>query len=292
MAQRQSCSTNLYDEFNQGDLDDDDYNNPPTLKLADDVFERDDSEDEEDKEDSEEQNACLRMQFKMDTSKKIGKKTTSNASKPGKKDNKKTGRKVVWPNEVLEDLVDVTAEYEDFKRKLIFTNIPNSKNSYVYNKVIEKVRDRMEKRKDEFKFMLEQTRNKFKKLIAVCKTAALTIKTASGITRFQDQRDFGKWFPKLFALVKSRDSSQPEQAIELPSADSAAISSHKRTVNNNEQALGEDNNGSTATEDVVDASGSEVQSVPVKDLFVPVKGNKRVKKSLQHVVIYHLQTAS
>ena len=66
----------------------------------------------------------------------------------------------------------------------------------------------------------------------------------------------------------------------LNSADSAAISSHKRTVNNNEQALGEDHNGSTATvaDDVVDASGSEVQSVPVKDLFLPVKGNKRVKK--------------
>ena len=45
-------------------------------------------------------------------------------------------------------------------------------------------------------------------------------------------------------------------------------------------------------DDVVDASGSEVQSVPVKDSFVPVKGNKRVKKSLQHVLTYHLQTAS
>ena len=223
MAQRQSCSTNLYDEFDQDDLDDDDYNNPPTLKLADDVFERDDSEDEEDKEDSDERNARFRMQFKMDTSKKIGKKTKSNASKRGKKDNKKTGRKAVWPNEVLEDLVDVIAEDEDFKRKLIFTNVPNSKNSYVYNKVIEKVGDRMEKRGDEFEFTLEQTRNKFKKLIAVCKTAALTIKTASGITRFQDQCDLGKWFQKLFALVKSKDSSQPEQAIELPSADSAAF---------------------------------------------------------------------
>ena len=164
MAQRQSCSTNVYDEFDQDDLDEDDCNNPRTLKLTDDVFERDDSEDEEDKEDSNEQNACLlRMQFKMDNSKKIGKKTKSNASKPGKKDNKKTGCKAVWPNEVLEDLVDVIAEDEVFKRKLIFINVPNSKNSYVYNKVIEKVRDRMEKRGDEFEFTLEQTRNKFKK---------------------------------------------------------------------------------------------------------------------------------
>ena len=81
-------------------------------------------------------------------------------------------------------------------------------------------------------------------------------------------------------MVKSRESSQPEQTIELPSTDSAAIFSHKRTVNNNAQALGEDNNGSTTTvaDNVVDASGSEVQSVPVKDLFVPIKGNRRVKK--------------
>ena len=82
-------STNLHDE---DDLDDNDYNNPPTLKLADDVFERDDSEDEEDKEDSDEQNVLLRTQFKMDTSKKIGKKIKSNASKP---DKNKTIRKLV-----------------------------------------------------------------------------------------------------------------------------------------------------------------------------------------------------
>ena len=156
MAQRQSCRTNIYDEFDQDDLDDDDNNNPPTLKLADDVFEGDDSKDEEDKEDSDEQNDCLCMQFKMDNSKKIRKKTKSNASKPGKKDNNKTGRKAVWPNEVLEDLVGVIAEDEDFKRKLIFTNVPNSKNSYVYTKLLRKLET--EWRKEEMNLSLHWSR--------------------------------------------------------------------------------------------------------------------------------------
>ena len=40
------------------------------------------------------------------------------------------------------------------------------------------------------------------------------MKNASGIKRFQENRGLGDWFKALFPLVKSRDSCQPDQAIE------------------------------------------------------------------------------
>ena len=42
----------------------------------------------------------------------------------------------------------------------------------------------------------------------------MTIKCASGIKRFQEDKNLGKWFNQLYPLVKSRESAQPEQAIE------------------------------------------------------------------------------
>ena len=57
-------------------------------------------------------------------------------------------------------------------------------------------------------------RTKFKKCISECKNAAMTIKTGAGIKRFQDSQGYGKWFLTLFAVVKTRESCQPQQAIE------------------------------------------------------------------------------
>lgn len=53
-----------------------------------------------------------------------------------------------------------------------------------------------------------------KKCISDWKKAALTIKTASGIKKFHNEKGYGGWFNQLFALVKTRDSCQPEKAIE------------------------------------------------------------------------------
>ena len=64
---------------------------------------------------------------------------------------------------------------------------------------------------------MNQVRNKLKKLISECKKAALTIETATGIDRFQEKKIYGPWFALLFALVKTRDSCQPERAI-VPTA--------------------------------------------------------------------------
>lgn len=72
-------------------------------------------------------------------------------------------------------------------------------------------------------------RTKFKWCVSVCKKVALTIQTATGIKRFIEEKGYGKWFDGLFPLIKSRDSCQPEQAIE-PSA-SVSSSSTSTPVN-------------------------------------------------------------
>ena len=45
----------------------------------------------------------------------------------------------------------------------------------------------------------------------------MTIKTETGIERFQNDKGYGKWFDWLFLFVKTRDSFQPHMAVE-PSA--------------------------------------------------------------------------
>ena len=45
----------------------------------------------------------------------------------------------------------------------------------------------------------------------------MTIKTATGIEHFQNEKGYGKWFDLLFPLVKTQDSCQPDMAVE-PSA--------------------------------------------------------------------------
>ena len=60
-------------------------------------------------------------------------------------------------------------------------------------------------------------RNEFKWCVSTCKKICLTVKTASSITRFIEDKGYGRWFNLLYALVKTRDSCKPENACE-PSA--------------------------------------------------------------------------
>ena len=69
-------------------------------------------------------------------------------------------------------------------------------------------------------FTFPQLRSKFKKCVSFCKQAALTQQTATGIKCFQEDRGFGNWFKALFEVVKTRDSYQPEQALEPSTSNS------------------------------------------------------------------------
>ena len=70
-------------------------------------------------------------------------------------------------------------------------------------------------------------RTKFKRCVAKCKKLALTIKTAPGVKRIQDERGYGQWFNQSFSLVKSRGSCNPELSEEASSSRSASSVSTK-----------------------------------------------------------------
>ena len=100
-----------------------------------------------------------------------------------------------------------------YQRKLIFTNTKNQ-NGDIYEMLLTKLKKRALERGDEIIFTVTQLRTKFKKCISECKRAALTLKTAKGIKRLQEDCGFGQWFNLLFAIVKTRDSCQRGMAWE------------------------------------------------------------------------------
>ena len=143
-----------------------------------------------------------------------------------KKKTKKTkGRKAAWSETLFNDLVDIIVSDEYFRQRLILTNKRNQKNGLIYSKVLEELTTRAKARGENVPFSAVQLRTKFKKAIGECKKAALTIRSGSGIKRFQSEKGYGHWFDQLFALVKTRDSCQPEQAIEPSTAATTESSS-------------------------------------------------------------------
>ena len=101
---------------------------------------------------------------------------------------KKAGRSS-WKEEEIADMVDIVCNSEYYKKKIIFTNSKNSKNNDVYSKLQKDLQERLSARGQEFQFAVAQVRNKLKQLISECKKAALTVKTATGIDRFQEQKN-------------------------------------------------------------------------------------------------------
>ena len=97
-----------------------------------------------------------------------------------------------------------------------------------------------------------------------CREAALKIKKSSGIKRFQEEKQFGSWFNKLFAVVKSMDSCQPEQLLEPDCADDDLTSDKTRPDHNDEAG------SSSSPETVLNKK---------RKLFVPIhETNKKAKK--------------
>ena len=127
---------------------------------------------------------------------------------------KRVGRKAQWPESLLADMLDIIVTNDYFKRQLIFVNSKNQKNGEVYLKVLDQLIEQAKTRGEEVPFNATQLRTKFKKIVGECKKAALVMKTSTGIRRFQEEHGYGAWFDQLFALVKTRDSCQPEQPIE------------------------------------------------------------------------------
>lgn len=138
-----------------------------------------------------------------------------NKTPKGKKISKnKGGRKAKWSQSLLGDLVDIIISSDSYKKKLIFTNTKNQHNGAIYEEILRTLKERASERGEEVPFNNVQLRTKFKKAVAECKKAALTIKTATGIKRFIEEKGYGSWFNALFAIVKTRDACRPELSVE------------------------------------------------------------------------------
>lgn len=130
----------------------------------------------------------------------------------------KRGRKASWNEEQITDMIDIIVNDEGLVNKLVFTNTKKASNSEVFKKVLAQLNEKYNAATGkDFPFVVAQMRNKFKWCVSTCKKICLTIKTASGITRFIEDKGYGKWFDLLYPLVKTRDSCKPENACE-PSA--------------------------------------------------------------------------
>ena len=100
--------------------------------------------------------------------------------------------------------------------------------AFITQKIISKLKKRCSRRLEISSFAIKQVREKFKRCLAECKNLALTMKTASGIERFQEEKGYSKCFNCLLPFVPSRVSCQPDQAID-PS------SNPKRKICQNEE---------------------------------------------------------
>ena len=98
---------------------------------------------------------------------------------------------------------------------------------------------------------MTQLRTKLKKCISLCKQAALTLKTSTGIKRFQNKRELGDWFDQLFPVVKTRDTNQI-----VPTRDTTSSTAHEEETDQAETDTGKSTK-----------------------MFVPIKtGHKKVKR--------------
>ena len=126
-----------------------------------------------------------------------------------KKKKKKTTKhepRGLWKEDLVDVPHDIVITNDYYQRKLIFVNTKNQQNGKVYEKLLNELKSRAESKGSSVPFTVAQVRTKFKKCISECKKAALTISAATGVKRFQDDKDYGGWFDRLFELVKTRDS--------------------------------------------------------------------------------------
>ena len=103
-----------------------------------------------------------------------------------------------------------------WEERYICTNTKNSKNAEIHANVLKELDQRHED--GSFPFCVDQLRNKFKKCISECWKIALTVKTSTGVKRVQDEKQLGAWFNQLFPLVQTRDSCNPDMAVESSSS--------------------------------------------------------------------------
>ena len=72
----------------------------------------------------------------------LSEESVISSSKP----RKKKGQRAQWPEDMVDDLIDIICESDYFKRKLIFMNDKAQKNKEVYESVIQILKERCRNR--------------------------------------------------------------------------------------------------------------------------------------------------
>ena len=93
---------------------------------------------------------------------------------------KKKGRKFQWSETLVNDLVDIIVENDKYRQKLLMANTKNAKNGQYIDCIVKELKKRCVDRGEVFPFEMNQTRQKFHRCVAACRTAALKVKTSSG----------------------------------------------------------------------------------------------------------------
>ena len=126
-----------------------------------------------------------------------------------RKRKKRIGRRATWKEDHITDMVNIIVNDDQLVKKLIFCNTKKASNTEAYEMVRKRLNVEYNKTTgSDFPFQVQQMRNKFKSCISTCKQICMTMKTASGIERFVEERGYGKWFDLLYELVKTlRDES-------------------------------------------------------------------------------------
>ena len=101
--------------------------------------------------------------------------------------------KLTWYNVMLDDIVDIICSKEQFKKFFIFRNQKCAVNTNIFEKVAEEMNERSAADGRKNTITHSQIRNKFKKLVCECKSVSLSQRTASGISRYQVEKGYGKW---------------------------------------------------------------------------------------------------
>ena len=63
---------------------------------------------------------------------------------------KKAGRKCIWQEETVNDLIDIIVDNETLKKKLLLTNVKNIKNGIYFEKVIDELKPRCNSRRTKY----------------------------------------------------------------------------------------------------------------------------------------------
>eukprot|EP00795_Rhopilema_esculentum_P011137 gene11138-20022_t len=93
--------------------------------------------------------SCSEEDLENDSNKPVSRKqqeTLQETTLPVKKAKGKSGPKAIWSTELLNDLIDIVANNDSYKRKLIFTNMPKASNADVYRNIVKDINSKCQER--------------------------------------------------------------------------------------------------------------------------------------------------